>query len=113
VAIRSNRQYRLTPPSRRTTPSRASTRCGWSSDSANTARHRLECASDPTSRCADPASPHPGGGSGSSSQSNWVSSPAGWSMIADSRCRPAAHSGHDGRNPRARNARVNDGYEPG
>ena len=30
-------------------------------------------ANDPTSRCAGPASPHPGGGSGSSSQSNWVS----------------------------------------
>jgi hypothetical protein len=34
-------------------------------------------------------------------------------MIDDSRCRPAVHAGHDGRNPRARNARVNDGYEPG
>jgi integrase len=70
VAIRSSRQYRLTPPSRRTTPSRASIRCGWSSDSASTARHRLEWASDPTSRCAGPASPQPDGGSGSSSQSN-------------------------------------------
>jgi hypothetical protein len=113
VAIRSNRQYRLTPPSRRTTPSRASTRCGWSSDSASTARHWLECASDPTNRCAGPDSPQPGGGSGSSSQSNWVSSPAGWSMIDDSRWAPAVHAGHAGRSPRARSARVNDGYEPG
>ena len=108
-----NRQSPLTPPRRRTTASRASIRCGWSSDSANTARHRLECASDPTSRCAGPDRPHPGGGSGSSNQSNWVSSPAGWSMIADSRWAPAVQAGHTGRSPRARNSRVNDGYEPG
>ena len=55
-----------------------SKRCGCSVVSQNTARVLDEYASEPTSRCAVPPSSH--GASGSSTQSHWVSSPAGCSI---------------------------------
>jgi hypothetical protein len=42
-----------------------------------------------------------------------ISSPGGWSMIAWSRPRAAAHGSQCGRNARSRNARVNVEYPPG
>ena len=59
------------------------------------------------------ATPHQDCGSGSSTQSHWVSSPAGCSITANSADVPAAaHRSHRGRSPRLRSARVNDGYAP-
>ena len=88
MAIRSNRHTLVQPAQRRTTLSSASTRCG---EVLGLGQHRRATAtrptSAPTSRCACSPHPQPIGGSGSSSQSNWVSSPGGCSMIAASRPR--------------------------
>jgi hypothetical protein len=46
--------------------------------SQNTPRKRPECDSAPTSTYA--ASPHGVSAAASSSQSNWISSPGGWSI---------------------------------
>src|SRR5450759_2465350 len=67
----------------------ASISWGWSSASASTARHRDECASTPTSRCALAPHSHAAGGSGNSSQSHWVSAPGGWAISPASRPRLA------------------------
>jgi len=50
--------------------------------------------------------PHAGGGSGSSTQSHWVSSPGGWSITATARPVAGRHGSHAGRRPRARIWRV-------
>ena len=75
VAIRSNRHSRLTPPSRSQHWCSAAIRYTWSSASASTPRHFPEYGSDPTSRCAILPHSQLAGGSGSSSQSHWVSAP--------------------------------------
>jgi hypothetical protein len=85
VAIRSNRQLRVSPPSSAHIRCNPSITCGWSLHSASTPRHRPECASAPTSNNAFDPHPHAAGGSGSSSQSNWVSSPGGCSITATGR----------------------------
>ncbi len=111
--MRSNRHRRVTPPSRPLTACSEATRYGCSSDSASAPRHAPECDRAPTSRCACFPCPHHAGGSGSSTQSHWVSSPAGWSITANSAGVPAAaHRSHSGRSPRLRSARVNDEYPP-
>ena len=87
-------------------------RWGWSSDSHSTPRQAPECGNAPTSRCAFAPHPHDGGGSGSSTQSHWVSSPAGWSITAIGRPVAGRHGSHAGRSPRVRIWRVIVGYEP-
>jgi hypothetical protein len=77
----------------------------------STPRQRLEWASDPTSRYALAPHPHAAGGSGNSTQSHGVSSPAGWSITATGRPLAGVHGSHAGRRPRARRRRVNVGYD--
>ena len=81
-------------------------RWGWSLDSHNTPLQRPEWDSAPTSRCAVLPHPQPGGGSGSSTQSHWVSSPAGRAITAIGRPFAGRHGSHQGRSPRTRNWRV-------
>ena len=82
-------------------------------DGEITPRQTPECASDPT-RTYAVLRPNPqcAGGSGISTQSNWVSSPGGCSMTAFARLVTCAHAVHAGRSPRARICRVSVGYDP-
>ena len=91
----------------------AANRCGRSIDGASTARQTPEWASEPTSRNAFfVGNPQCVGASGSSSQSNWVSSPGGCSMTAFGRFVTCAQAAQAGRSPRSRICRVNVGYDP-
>ena len=78
---------------------------------ARVPRQRLECASAPTSRCAFLPHPQCSGGSGSSSQSHWVSSPGGCSIGAFARPFVAEQGSQCGRRPLARSWRVKVGYD--
>ena len=83
VRIRSNRHTLVSPPSRVRTVVIAASRWGRSIEGAIAARQTPEWARDPTSTYAPfRGHPHCGGASGSSSQSNWVSSPGRCSITA-------------------------------
>ncbi len=90
--MRSNRHRRVSPPSRPHTPCSEAIRYGCSSEQASTPRHFPDADSAPVSRCAVLPHPHHAGGSGSSTQSHWVSSPGGCSIIANSAGVAAANS---------------------
>ena len=95
------------PPSRRSTPSSASARCGKLSPSLKAPRSFPECDSAPTSTYA--FTPH--GVSDSSSQSSCSSSPGSCSSPIVSFTAPALQQPHSGRNPSSRISRTSVGYE--
>lgn len=109
VDIRSKRRSLVRPPRALATRSSPPIECGCSSDSHNTARHRPEWDSAPTSRCAVLPQPQCSGGSGRSTQSHWVYSPGGCSMTATARSFVGRQGSHAGRSPRARSCRVSVG----
>jgi hypothetical protein len=102
------RQIRVLPPSRRMTPSIASTRWGWSHRSARTPRTRPEWERAPSSTLAVP----PQGARRRSNQSHCVSAPGGCSISMVSRPATPEQASQWGRSPARRSWRAKLTYDP-
>ena len=100
VAIRSNRQTRVSPPRPRRPGPGASTRCGWSIDSASTPATCPECASAPTSRMRLRPQPPALGRVGQLEPVPLGFLPGGCSMTAIGRSVAGRQAVHTGRSPR-------------